>query len=282
MQGPPAFPSSPPPPPEDASLRKMTFFGAALWVTGATLGFLFIAQIAGTVHEGIGQDQFLLVGCQALSYLLALFAMLRIYSPDGSIRQFIALRKTHAAYYPLGFLLGIATSLPANWLLEQIVARWPQEHDKFTFADMFFAAPPSERIAIAIAVALIGPIVEELMFRGAIFEGLKRGEPIQRVLVASSLFFAIVHPDPRSVLPIFVLGMALGYLRHSSGSMVPSVLMHVGFNGVAVADLLSRDKAPSQAEHMPLSFALGGLLGSVVLLLLVRWFAQNQRRSDVI
>jgi len=64
------------------------------------------------------------------------------------------------------------------------------------------------------------------------------------------------------------MGLILGYLRVASDSVVPPALMHIGFNGLAIVDLLMRDKPPADNETMSLELAMAGL-GVTALCLLV-------------
>ncbi len=100
-----------------------------------------------------------------------------------------------------------------------------------------------------LVVVLFGPAVEELVFRGAIFNGLYRlgllvstrlaakgsgrvAGRIPFVLAAliSSVLFALVHLEPVLFLTIFVLAIALCVLFSRSGSLLPSFVAHATFN----------------------------------------------------
>src|SRR5205085_2022064 len=99
------------------------------------------------------------------------------------------------------------------------------------WADRFFHASLRGQIAIALSMVLIGPLVEELLFRGALFGPLAKRHPLSTVIVASAGMFAFVHLEPRIIPPIFLLGLAMGGLRAMSGSLLPSLLFHFAFNG---------------------------------------------------
>ncbi len=255
----------------------MSFFGAALWVTGATLAFLMLASVMVSLREQAGSDQLALVSCQVAAYLFVLFLLLRSYAPQTDIRVFLAVRSTHAGFYPAALLLGVACSFPANWLYEKILTRWPQEEQTQTFVDLFVAASSAQRLLLGFAVVVVGPVVEELLFRGAIFGPLARKNRMSAVIVVSAVFFALVHMEPRVRPPIVLMGLILGYLRASSGSIIPAVLMHVGFNGVEVAGLWTASeslKASEPAQSVPLPLMAAGTIGCVVLLVICRFIAK--------
>jgi len=87
---------------------------------------------------------------------------------------------------------------------------------------------------LIIAVAFLAPLIEEIVFRGAIYlavsERLGRGLGI----IISAFLFALVHLDPISFLPLFLLGAILGWCRSRSGSIVPSYILHSANNLAAI------------------------------------------------
>jgi uncharacterized protein len=87
--------------------------------------------------------------------------------------------------------------------------------------------------AFALAVTVVAPIVEELMFRGVGYTLLEPlGERVAIVLVG--LAFGLVHGLFEGFLIIFAFGTALAYLRSRTGSIYPCVLLHSVFNGTAL------------------------------------------------
>jgi uncharacterized protein len=90
---------------------------------------------------------------------------------------------------------------------------------------------------IALGVAVLAPVAEELLFRGVLLRALlRRTGPDQAVLV-SALVFGAIHvigdPSLGSVvaLPVLVgLGIVLGYEAVRTGDISRSILLHVGFN----------------------------------------------------
>ena len=57
--------------------------------------------------------------------------------------------------------------------------------------------------------------------------------PRWSVILLPALLFAIMHLNPVGILPIFFLALLLGYLRWATGSLWPSVALHM-FNNLLV------------------------------------------------
>jgi membrane protease YdiL (CAAX protease family) len=235
----------------------MSWFGAALWIAGATVGFLLLVGIIGSLRESASRDQISLTFCQVLAYLLALFGILRVYGPEEPIGEFVALRRTHPGFAALALPLGLASAVPATWLYVALERWWPPAKHAFDFVDLFFEAGRLERVGIAVAVVIAGPLVEELLFRGALFTPLGQRQRPSAVVLVTAALFALVHSEPRSMPPIFLLGLLLGYLRVASESLWPPLLLHAGFNAVPFLDLFTASGPPPPgAPEEPLSATL--------------------------
>jgi uncharacterized protein len=108
--------------------------------------------------------------------------------------------------------------------------------------------------AIVCVVVIFGPAVEELVFRGAIFNGLYRlgslisigiggtgdtGRTAKRASFAlsalvSSVVFAALHLEPVMLPALLILAVILCALFARTGSLLPSFVAHATFNSLAV------------------------------------------------
>lgn len=78
--------------------------------------------------------------------------------------------------------------------------------------------------------AVLAPLVEEIFFRGFLFQGFRARYGWVSSMLLSSAIFAIAHLDPASLIPTFILGNLLAYLYHRTNSVWPGVIMHVLVN----------------------------------------------------
>jgi len=86
---------------------------------------------------------------------------------------------------------------------------------------------------LLIAVVIITPIGEEILFRGFLFRGwLRTPSDAWAVIVATSLLWALIHVqyDWYVIGQIFVFGLLLGWLRWASGSTILTILLHAMIN----------------------------------------------------
>ncbi|HHH31496.1 MAG TPA: hypothetical protein ENK57_24550, partial [Polyangiaceae bacterium] len=97
----PAYSSMPPPGPDDG-VKPMSVAAAFMWAAGAQLAYLWVVVLMGSLRGEPSYDPIGGVMAQVVGYLFTLYLMLRVYAPELAIREFVALRKTNVAYYPLG------------------------------------------------------------------------------------------------------------------------------------------------------------------------------------
>lgn len=96
---------------------------------------------------------------------------------------------------------------------------------------------PSVGIEMAMAFLLlvvIAPFVEELLFRGYLFGKLRgSGVPFWLTALVVSLLFGIAHLQWNVGVDTFALSLVMCATREITGSLWPSVLMHMMKNGIA-------------------------------------------------
>jgi len=93
---------------------------------------------------------------------------------------------------------------------------------------------------IAVFSVTIGPLIEELFFRGFLYPVLRRSIGVSAAILATALPFALMHAAQygyswASVLLIFVLGVVLTGVRERKNSLAAPFLIHVAYNGSIVA-----------------------------------------------
>ncbi len=91
---------------------------------------------------------------------------------------------------------------------------------------------PISTYATLLAAVFVAPLCEEVFFRGFLFPGLCRSMPVGWAIFISSLLFAIAHADPGSFAVLFIIGLALAYLRWRTNSLWPGIILHLINNGL--------------------------------------------------
>ena len=76
--------------------------------------------------------------------------------------------------------------------------------------------------------------MEEIFFRGFLYTAIKKETNTGQAIFISALLFSFLHAHLVGFLPILILGMFLAYLYEKTGSLVPSITVHVIHNLIMV------------------------------------------------
>jgi membrane protease YdiL (CAAX protease family) len=96
-------------------------------------------------------------------------------------------------------------------------------------------------VVLFVALAVAAPLVEELIFRGFIFGGLRAcNVPVGAAVIIASVAFAILHVqyDAYDVTIVFLIGLLLMGARVRFDSIVPAIAMHSLTNTIAFAEVV--------------------------------------------
>ncbi len=127
-----------------------------------------------------------------------------------------------AFFLVLGFLVQISASELLSFVLEQL--------DKTSEYSELISKVMEKTPYIVLYVCLLGPLCEELMFRGIIFSYLGKISPFILANMIQALAFGIYHRNIYQGVYTFILGFLLGYIDHLYDSIFPSVLVHISIN----------------------------------------------------
>ena len=98
------------------------------------------------------------------------------------------------------------------------------------------AAPPAQqefdRLALLLVV-LVTPVLEEVVFRGLVFCGLRRSLTFPWAAGLSALLFASCHPTGAAPAAFF-LGVLTAFLAERTRTLFASTLAHVTYNALGL------------------------------------------------
>ena len=84
-----------------------------------------------------------------------------------------------------------------------------------------------------VALAVVGPIVEELTFRGLGYS-LLRPYGLTTAILGIGVLFALWHGLVQALPVLIVFGAGLAYLRSRTDSVYPGMILHMLFNALAL------------------------------------------------
>lgn len=121
-----------------------------------------------------------------------------------------------------------------------------------------------------VGIAFLAPLLEEVLFRGAIQGVLMRffGRPWPAIITAA-LVFGIIHWNPVQTVYATLFGIVLGWIYYRTGSLMYVIVGHVLNNALAVVTTVS----VSAANEEVVANSPAGVAGFVLFALLSVYLA---------
>jgi hypothetical protein len=229
------------------------------WGRGATFALAVLALLAGQFvalfaltfwyGQGLGHLPNFSGDGVAITLVIAVSTPIQV----GFLTLFASRTGVSAADY-LGlkwpsrgeFLFGLAATVAlivagnlVSWLLGHNLVT-PFQTDIYTTA-----SAAGWLLWLLIAVAIVTPIGEEILFRGFLFRGwLRKPGDAWPVIVATSLLWAVIHVqyDWYIIGQIFAFGLLLGWLRWATGSTILTILLHALINAEGMLETVLDQK----------------------------------------
>ena len=169
------------------------------------------------------------------------------YRKAFSVKNLLAIAGTAAGLCILSStVLGVLQQL-----LPQAFEHYNKLMDTVSQGDMLLSV---------IYVIIIGPVSEELIFRGALFDRFYLAFPFWGANVLQAVLFGVYHMNIIQGIYAFLLGILLGMIRQMTGSILSTIFCHMVFNATSYAFMYALQLAGKYAGYV-----LGGLvLASVI------------------
>ena len=144
------------------------------------------------------------------------------FKKDGFLRDFLWSLKVFPILFVLVMLIGLIFPV----------------HDKnyvgFNIKNLDF----SQKVLFTVIAVLIGPITEELIFRGMVYNFLKNFMKVESSIIITSLFFALFHPL-ETFPEILLLSILINYFYETRANLVVPITLHSLNNTIALLSLFT-------------------------------------------
>lgn len=134
----------------------------------------------------------------------------------------------------IGILMKTVALIWGAMYVLNVVMEWIALPD---FMEDTFFEIANEPLGI-VSMALLAPLVEEMMFRGAIQNYFMRTSSNPWIgIIVTALIFGIVHMNPQQIVYATLLGVVFGWIYYRTRSLLPVITGHVLNNSIAVISM---------------------------------------------
>jgi len=200
------------------------------------LVLLGYALIQSTMHwhlpkEKLSADPFFLLALQTAFYGLMLAFIFFLVTVDHQQPFWPTLRwRRLTPGKILACLLGGALLTVAIALLPPLLP----DASQFPLQNLFNSRAAA--YAIGAFAILVAPFMEEMIFRGILFAIFESQVGLRFAILITAVLFGGLHVPEywgawNHMFLIFLVGLVFSLARGMSGSLAPSVFLHVGYNG---------------------------------------------------
>ena len=197
------------------------YAGAGIWAAVKHVGYMATVQDMAT-----GGNAILLALTSVFSNVITLALFLRIkWTPVT--RDYLLSKPWLQLLWVALFTLGAI--IPLTFLYEQLGIEMDDS------AERLFASLMKEPWGY-VAVGILAPLAEEIVFRGAILRALldmmsKKNHWV--AIMISAAIFGVVHGNMAQFVNALLMGLILGWMYYRTKSLVPGILLHWVNNTVA-------------------------------------------------
>lgn len=154
--------------------------------------------------------------------IAAIITYLVLVRKNKSISLKRIFKKLNRKDYLLLIIIGMATILIGNTFTDLITGN----NQQIAETSMSMSRIPLELIGTATFI----PAIEEIVFRGLIYENMKKKFKIQYALFGSAVAFGIFHFDLRQCLNAMVLGIVSVVIYETFSDLKASIIVHSSAN----------------------------------------------------
>lgn len=202
------------------------------WVV-ATFVASMLPSLQHVPTKEIAKMQLVGIGAQTAAYVILFFYMVRVLRQRSGERAFVAIQwNSRLGTVVMGVFGGLvlATLIQLAELFLPVPKSLP--------IDNFFKTPLVAYVVSVFSV-LIAPLLEEMYFRGLMFPSLREVLNEWPAILITAAAFTFVHGSQlgyawAALLPMFVVGLVLTWVRAQLKSVAASWTMHVTYNATLV------------------------------------------------
>ncbi|WP_375769143.1 CPBP family intramembrane metalloprotease [Archangium gephyra] len=131
-----------------------------------------------------------------------------------------------------------------------------------------------------VSVVLLAPLLEELLFRGIILDGLLKNHSPAKAIAGSAVLFGVIHLNIWQGIAGLLAGLFLGWVYWKTRSLVPCILIHATHNLLAFVVTMYAGVEATGAEVLGMTSRLALFAGALGLFTVGVWWLSRRMRTS--
>jgi membrane protease YdiL (CAAX protease family) len=275
--------------------RSLTIVGASsltvlTFVVIVPLLHLLAAAVAigydlsyAQAFQRISADPLYLAAATIVGVGVSLVAGKAWMDPDAPWMRVLFVSRVPLRIVALALVVGFALQLPLAELSNLTELVFPVSVEQKEFIHRVMTPKGCNQVLTTLlALVVIVPICEEMLFRGLLLRGLNYTYGAVPALLVSSILFGLSHLRlPTAILPAMVAGLFLGLIALRTGSIWPSIALHAAVNAIPVVVspeiVLIRgfNDVHAEVSHIPIALLTSSCLISLIAFFILLSTANN-------
>ena len=170
-------------------------------------------------------------------------------------------------------VMGVLGQYASNLIATLTGVLIPSAMDSYEDLAQNFDLSTASPVLMILAVCIVGPIAEELVFRGMIFGKLRRAFSFWPAAIISGIMFSVFHMNIMQGVYASVLGVLLAYVYEKTQTIFGSIFFHIVFNASSyITDFVNsgiQSVVPSETVYSA-GLILFSILSGIIVILLAR------------
>lgn len=135
-----------------------------------------------------------------------------------------------------GYLAAFPWLFALLWLMVLLARRFGWQLPVEPIQELMFEEQRPWIVGLTVVLAcVIGPLAEELLFRGVLYAALRQRVSRVMAMIASGTCFSLLHTNAVGFVPIMLLGCLLAHLYERTGSLLGPLAVHVVHNTILLS-----------------------------------------------
>jgi membrane protease YdiL (CAAX protease family) len=211
--------------PDTKSIFRLFFVTLGYMLVGGLLGVILLEALNYWGFKSPLLKSFMNLVTYIVGFLLTIWYAVKKSKKQQISAFHISFNKISGWLAPVIIICSIALNIGLDRVSE--IIPMPLSVQKF-FEEVF-----TKDIFSIITIVIAAPILEEILCRGLILNGLLKNYSPRKAIIISALFFGLMHMNPWQAFPAFFGGLFIGWVYYKTQSVIPGMIIHATNNAAS-------------------------------------------------